>query len=42
MIETLKNEMNYQGVSVIIPRRQCIQTLRDKDLGQKIRELGLK
>jgi indolepyruvate ferredoxin oxidoreductase alpha subunit len=42
MIETLKNEMNYQGVSVIIPRRQCIQTLRNKELGLKIRELGLK
>lgn len=42
MVNTIKNEMNYQGVSVIIPRRQCIQTLRNKELGLKIRELGLK
>jgi indolepyruvate ferredoxin oxidoreductase, alpha subunit len=42
MVETIKREMNYQGVSVIIPRRQCIQTLKNKDLGQKIKDLGLK
>lgn len=42
MVEIIKKEMDYQGVSVIIPRRQCIQTLKNKDLGQKIRELGLK
>jgi indolepyruvate ferredoxin oxidoreductase, alpha subunit len=42
MVNIMKNEFNYQGVSVIIPRRQCIQTLKNKDLGQRIRELGLK
>jgi indolepyruvate ferredoxin oxidoreductase, alpha subunit len=42
LVETIKKEMTYKGVSVIIPRRQCIQTLKNKDLGQKIRELGLK
>lgn len=42
MIDLLKQEMAYEGVSVIIPRRQCIQTIKDKDLGQRIRELKLK
>jgi len=42
MVETIKNEMNFEGVSVIIPRRQCIQTLKNKSLGLRIRELGLK
>ncbi len=42
MVKTMKEEMKYNGVSVIIPRRQCIQTLRDKDLGAKLKELNLK
>ena len=42
MVKTMKEEMKYDGVSVIIPRRQCIQTLRDKDLGAKLKELSLK
>ncbi|MCF0167747.1 MAG: indolepyruvate ferredoxin oxidoreductase, partial [Bacteroidales bacterium] len=25
--ETIRNEINYKGVSVIIPRRECLQTL---------------
>ena len=27
MKQTLREELNYHGVSVIIPRRECIQTL---------------
>lgn len=42
MVKTIKEEMEFDGVSIIIPRRQCIQTLKNKDLGQKIRELKLK
>jgi len=42
MVNTLKSEMAYQGVSVIIPRRQCIQTLKNKDLAQKLRDLSLR
>ncbi len=42
MIDLIKQEMKYEGVTVIIPRRQCVQTVKDKDLGQRIRELKLK
>ncbi len=42
MVNTIKNEMAYQGVSIIIPRRQCIQTVKNKDLVQKLRDLNLK
>ena len=31
----LREEINYQGVSVIIPRRECIQTLSRKLRQQK-------
>ena len=30
MKQTLREELNYHGVSVIIPRRECIQTLARK------------
>ncbi|MFN8255165.1 MAG: thiamine pyrophosphate-dependent enzyme [Bacteroidales bacterium] len=42
MVKIIRDEMNFHGVSVIIPRRQCIQTVRNKELGQKLRELNLK
>ncbi len=42
MVNTIKTEMAYQGVSVIIPRRQCIQTVKNKDLVQKLRDLNLR
>ncbi len=42
LIDLIKEEMKYEGVTVIIPRRQCVQTVKNKDLGQKIRELNLK
>lgn len=41
MVNIIKEEFEYQGVSVIIPRRQCIQTLRNKSLVLKVKELGL-
>jgi len=30
MIETIRTEMNFPGLSVIIPRRECIQTIGKK------------
>ena len=42
MVKTIKEELEYQGVSVIIPRRQCIQTVRNKSLAAKLKELNLK
>lgn len=30
MAQLIRDELNYQGVSVIIPRRECIQTLKRK------------
>ncbi len=41
MVALLKEELAYDGVSVIIPRRQCVQTMKDKDLAIKVKELGL-
>lgn len=41
MVALLKEELAYNGVSVIIPRRQCIQTMKNKDLVTKVKELGL-
>ena len=41
MIQVMKEELAYQGVSVIIPRRQCIQTMKNKVLVEKVKELGL-
>jgi len=42
VVAIMKEELAYQGVSVIIPRRQCIQTMKNKALGEKIKALGLK
>ena len=42
MVETLKKEMNYQGVSVVIPRRRCVQTVRNKSLTERLKVLNLK
>jgi indolepyruvate ferredoxin oxidoreductase alpha subunit len=33
MVQLIRNEMNYPGTSVIIPRRECIQTLSRKKKG---------
>lgn len=38
-MEIIKNELNYQGVSVIIPRRECIQTLARKIREEKKKKL---
>ncbi len=42
MVQLIKKELAYEGVSVIIPRRQCIQTAKDKGLNARLKELGLK
>lgn len=42
VVNILEEELAYNGVSVIIPRRQCIQTMKNKTLAAKIAELGLK
>jgi indolepyruvate ferredoxin oxidoreductase alpha subunit len=28
MVKTIRNEIEYPGVSVVIPRRECVQTLK--------------
>ncbi len=42
MVEIIKKELAYDGVSVIIPRRQCVQTTRNVALNQRITELNLR
>lgn len=42
MVDIMKEELAYNGVSVIIPRRQCVQTMKNKKLAERIKELGLK
>jgi indolepyruvate ferredoxin oxidoreductase, alpha subunit len=42
MVNIMKEELAYQGVSVIIPRRQCIQTMKNKKLAEQLKELKLK
>ncbi|MDK2979417.1 MAG: indolepyruvate ferredoxin oxidoreductase, alpha subunit [Bacteroidales bacterium] len=42
MIEIMKEELAYNGVSVIVPRRQCIQTMKNKKLAKKLVQLNLK
>ena len=39
MVEIMKEELAYQGVSVIIPRRQCVQTMKDKNLAERLKQL---
>ena len=41
MVKIMKEEIAYEGVSVIIPRRQCVRTLKNKKLAAEIKELGL-
>jgi indolepyruvate ferredoxin oxidoreductase alpha subunit len=41
MLAILEEELAYDGVSVVIPRRQCVQTMKDKDLKARVKELGL-
>ena len=41
MVKIMKEEIAYQGVSVIIPRRQCVQTVKNKKLAAEIKKLGL-
>lgn len=36
-VETIKKELDYEGVSVIIPRRECVQTL-NRRMRQKFSE----
>jgi indolepyruvate ferredoxin oxidoreductase alpha subunit len=40
MVKVLREEMLYEGVSVIIPRRECIQTLArsKKEIKVKVEE----
>jgi len=42
MVRIMKEELAYQGVSVIIPRRQCVQTMKNKKLADQLKELNLK
>jgi indolepyruvate ferredoxin oxidoreductase alpha subunit len=42
MVEIMKEELAYNGVSVIIPRRQCVQTMKNKVLAEQLKQLGLK
>jgi indolepyruvate ferredoxin oxidoreductase, alpha subunit len=42
MIQTIKDELAYDGVSVIIPRRQCVQTMKNKKLAEQLKNLNLK
>ncbi|MEA2106272.1 MAG: thiamine pyrophosphate-dependent enzyme [Bacteroidota bacterium] len=42
MVEIMKEELAYNGVSVIIPRRQCVQTMKNKKLAEKLVQLNLK
>ncbi len=41
MIELIKEELAYDGVSVIVPRRQCVQTMRNKELIARVKDLNL-
>ena len=41
MIKIMEEELAYDGVSVVIPRRQCVQTMKNKELVAKVKELKL-
>lgn len=41
MVSIMNEEIAHKGVSVIIPRRQCIRTMKNKELAEEIKELGL-
>ena len=42
IVEILRNELNYNGVSVIIAQRACVRLSRDKkeEIKQKIASLN--
>ena len=42
MVKIIKEELAYNGISVVIPRRQCVQTVKNKDLALKLKDLNLK
>lgn len=42
MVKIIREELAYDGVSVIIPRRQCVQTTRNVELNNRITELNLR
>ena len=42
MVQIMKEELAYNGVSVIIPRRQCVQTMKNKKLADQLVQLNLK
>jgi len=42
MVRIIREELAYDGVSVVIPRRQCIQTTRNVELNKRITELNLR
>jgi indolepyruvate ferredoxin oxidoreductase alpha subunit len=42
MVRIIREELAYDGVSVVIPRRQCIQTTRNIELNNRITELNLR
>ena len=39
MIEVLKEEIEYEGVSVVIPSRECIQTVTRAKRNRKVKNL---
>ncbi len=41
LIKIFEEELEYDGVSVVIPRRQCVQTMKNKELVAKVKELKL-
>jgi indolepyruvate ferredoxin oxidoreductase alpha subunit len=41
VIEVLKEEIAYEGVSVVIPRRECIQTVTKSKKEQKVKTLEM-
>ncbi|MEN8137421.1 MAG: thiamine pyrophosphate-dependent enzyme [Bacteroidota bacterium] len=41
MVRIMKEEISYNGVSVVIPRRQCVRTIKNKKLSEEIKKLGL-
>ncbi|HAF28001.1 MAG TPA: indolepyruvate ferredoxin oxidoreductase [Bacteroidales bacterium] len=42
MVQIMKDELAFNGVSVIIPRRQCVQTMKNKELAEQLVKLNLK
>lgn len=42
MVNIIRKELEYNGVSVLIPRRQCIQTTRNVKLNKRLTELNLR